>query len=231
MGRQTLLAWSPDGTRLLYSDEDKLFLTDPAVAGHSRSTPAARRRHRRRRCPASTTRGRILQRWPQHRLRPDLHRCGRVDRSGGARHHGSRERPGVHPECDRGCRRGASGLVSGRAPDRVLQARRQGQRWPGPGREGRGVRHRRGWPEPAPDQRAVDGRPVRRMVARRRPDRLRVSKRRARGRLHDATRRVRRAAVDNGRVVVLRRRGCPMGGSCSPALPVVPGARPRAGGR
>ena len=29
LGRQTLLAWSPDGTRLLYSDENKLFLTDP----------------------------------------------------------------------------------------------------------------------------------------------------------------------------------------------------------
>ena len=29
VGSQTLLAWSPDGTRLLYSDETKLFLTDP----------------------------------------------------------------------------------------------------------------------------------------------------------------------------------------------------------
>lgn len=28
MGRQTLLAWSPDGTRLLYTDDDKLLLTD-----------------------------------------------------------------------------------------------------------------------------------------------------------------------------------------------------------
>jgi WD40 repeat protein len=29
VGSQTLLAWSPDGARLLYSDETKLFLTDP----------------------------------------------------------------------------------------------------------------------------------------------------------------------------------------------------------
>ncbi len=128
MGSQTLLAWSPDGTRLLYSDDDQ------AVPDRRQRRPAAACRHRLRAAVADDAavlpvrRGRVLERRPEHRLRPDLHRCDR-DRSvrGVATMDLASGRVSVLNATD-GRRRGASGLVSGWASDRVLPVRGQGQR-------------------------------------------------------------------------------------------------------
>ena len=230
MGRQTLLAWSPDGTRLLYTDDDKLLLTDasggrpqPVDIGCAPPPPATTPLSCQYDAVAFSSDGRSIV-----FVRTSTDATGSVG-------------PGL-ATMDL-----ASGRVSvlnattpvgvwhpGWSPDgRRIVFFRYGDKdsgGPGPRREGRGLRHRRGRPEPAADQRRVDACPVRRMVARRRPDRLRVTERGATGHLHDAAGRVRRAAVDHGRARRRRRRGWPMGGSCSPAA-VAPEAPPRAGGR
>ena len=82
----------PDPPRLVARwDSPAVLGRDQAVPDRPGRWPATAGRHRLRAAVTDDAallpircRGRVLERRPQHRLRPVLHRCGRVDRCGGA---------------------------------------------------------------------------------------------------------------------------------------------------
>ncbi len=185
---QSSVAWSPDGTRLVYADAGRLYLTDARGTARMSLTPVVQ-------LPAPTV-GRVFDRRHPARL---CARCFRGHRNGGPRERSSRGagHDGRH-------RQRATPLVARRNADRLLPPGQVRRRL-------RCLRRRRGRPEPPSAQPCNPPRPFRRLVARWRTDRLYVPRLEDRPRagtdtptalarrLHGPPRRDRLAPVDDRR--------------------------------
>ena len=172
VGSQSLLGWSPDGAHLLFTDGGKLFLTDPSGGRPQPVDTGCVPVPRRLACQDnSRSRSRATAGASSSSGTPPM----RPGQRSVHRHDGPRERAGLGAELDRPGRRRRSraGRPTGRRS--CSSGRGQGQRRPGP--------------RPRPRVFVIDAdgqnlrqisaptcRPVRRMVARRHADSLRVAR-------------------------------------------------------
>ena len=198
---QVAPVWSPDGTRLLYFDEGKLYLIDPSGGGPQPVDTG---------CAApcmSDSQLAFSSDGARARLHPGVRRaCSSEYRPHDGRHDGPRERSGRRTALDRFGRECGSRLVPRWDPDRLLPVRREG-RW----RSRSPPRLDAIWVVDADGNELRQLSPttlaaaIPRMVPGRRPHPVRVDRRGAAGHLHDAARRDRRASPDHRRGLGLGR--------------------------